>query len=420
MVHFPLPCLITGEYVLEHLEARLTLHRVHTAKRTSKATTKQASMSQSARSVSLSHAFSFQVSPHGYFVDDYDDSMIPWSQVPACILQMFPIFLVFFGCGKHSNFRPGVEVRAANLQNAGEFGCENQSLYAAPAFRFSGVQMPGHFVAVDRRWVLVFPGFFMVFFGPGFFNIWNTMRRSWNIMMDPSSRRQKAVVLGIRGTTTLSDALTDAVGEATEATNHSCWMFTASWRFLNFLDRLRGRCPLLRGHLAGWKMLRSTGSQSNAGAPWIWMTEGLAFLTFIAIDDQKHWHSWLVWWVDVLFLNGNLLRFASLTYFFVYQVLEASAKAVIEKTRPALEEALKETGRWGLVMRLPSGAPVIDFQRCWVPRNLELLVFPMHPSACSFPPFLFGCGCCCFATTACTRCTGAVTLSWSQFVSVCA
>lgn len=55
--------------------------------------------------------------------------------------------------------KPGVEVRAANLQNA-------------------GVQMPGHFVAVDRR--------------------------------------QKAVVLGIRGTTTLSDALTDAVGEATE------------------------------------------------------------------------------------------------------------------------------------------------------------------------------------------------------------
>lgn len=30
-------------------------------------------------------------------------------------------------------------------------------------------------------------------------------------------RRQQAVVLGIRGTTTLSDALTDAVGEATEA-----------------------------------------------------------------------------------------------------------------------------------------------------------------------------------------------------------
>lgn len=29
----------------------------------------------------------------------------------------------------------------------------------------------------------------------------------------------KAVVLGIRGTTTLSDALTDAVGEATEETS---------------------------------------------------------------------------------------------------------------------------------------------------------------------------------------------------------
>ena len=35
---------------------------------------------------------------------------------------------------------------------------------------------------------------------------------------EPVCRRQKAVVLGIRGTTTLSDALTDAVGEATEAT----------------------------------------------------------------------------------------------------------------------------------------------------------------------------------------------------------
>jgi len=41
-------------------------------------------------------------------------------------------------------------------------------------------------------------------------------------MTGPFSRRQKAVVLGIRGTTTLSDALTDAVGEATEAMNHSC------------------------------------------------------------------------------------------------------------------------------------------------------------------------------------------------------
>eukprot|EP00434_Breviolum_minutum_P020525 symbB.v1.2.018098.t1/scaffold1432.1/size120878/2 len=55
--------------------------------------------------------------------------------------------------------KPGVEVKAANLQT-------------------TGVQLPGHFVAVDRT--------------------------------------MKAVVLGIRGTTTLSDALTDAVGEATE------------------------------------------------------------------------------------------------------------------------------------------------------------------------------------------------------------
>jgi len=55
--------------------------------------------------------------------------------------------------------KPGVEVKAANLQK-------------------TGVQLPGHFVAVDRT--------------------------------------MKAVVLGIRGTTTLSDALTDAVGEATE------------------------------------------------------------------------------------------------------------------------------------------------------------------------------------------------------------
>ena len=62
----------------------------------------------------------------------------------------------FFGCGKHSNFRPGVEVRAANLQNAGRFGCGNRSSFA---FRFAtGVQMPGHFVAVDRRWVLGDPG----------------------------------------------------------------------------------------------------------------------------------------------------------------------------------------------------------------------------------------------------------------------
>ena len=55
--------------------------------------------------------------------------------------------------------KPGVEVRVAHL----------------PA---KGVQMPGHFVAVDRT--------------------------------------KKEVVLGIRGTTTLSDALTDAVGEATQ------------------------------------------------------------------------------------------------------------------------------------------------------------------------------------------------------------
>ena len=48
-----------------------------------------------------------------------------------------------------------------------------------------------------------------------------TFGTSWD-MTGPFSRRQKAVVLGIRGTTTLSDALTDAVGEATEVTNHSC------------------------------------------------------------------------------------------------------------------------------------------------------------------------------------------------------
>ena len=91
-------------YIINHVyvfEPRLTLRRVHTAKRTSKGTTKQASMSQSARSFSLSHAWVsvqivqklveviVQVSPHGCFVDD---SWTPQSLVLACSLQMFLIF----------------------------------------------------------------------------------------------------------------------------------------------------------------------------------------------------------------------------------------------------------------------------------------------------------------------------------------
>ena len=91
------------------------------------------------------------------------------------------------------------------------------------------------------------------------------------------------------------------------------------------------------------------------------------------------------WWLDVLFLHDDLL----LCHTGVYQVLEASAKAVIEKTRPALEEALRETGvllGFGHVVGWPA---VRIFKNAESPRNLEILVFPMHPKALSFPAFLF-------------------------------
>ena len=219
MFHF-YPFLHNHLYVFE---PRLTLRRVHTAKRTSKGTTKQASMSQSARSFSLSHAWvsvqklvevSVQVSPHGCFVDD---SWTPQSLVLACSLQMFVIFpCVTQISGPGWKCAPQTFKMQASLA-VGTGHC----LQLLPSASPQGFKCP----ATLLRWT---GDGSRVILGDGFL----TFGTSWN-MTGPFSRRQKAVVLGIRGTTTLSDALTDAVGEATEAMNHSCWMlFTGSWKFL--------------------------------------------------------------------------------------------------------------------------------------------------------------------------------------------
>lgn len=76
-----------------------------------------------------------------------------------------------------------------------------------PCPKCSGVQMPGHFVAVDRS------------------------RLQWCVRCVCRSRKQ--VVLGIRGTTTLSDALTDAVGEAIQVRGSD--FAQNPWRWLDAL-----------------------------------------------------------------------------------------------------------------------------------------------------------------------------------------
>lgn len=188
-------------------------------------------------------------------------------------------------------------------------------------------------------------------------------------------------------------------------------------------------CIATWGDLAGWKMLRSTCSQSNAGAPWFWMTKGLEFLTFIVIDVCT-WSEISDCWLLLIgglmfcFLHGKKCCFDVLAVLEFKkkcwrQVPKLSSKRHAQHWKKPWE---RQACCWVLVMCLASGSPVIDFQRCRVPKkfgNLRELyiVFPMHPNACSFPVSLFLMG---LLLLLCHdsmhRSTGAVTLSLSQFM----
>lgn len=135
-------------------------------------------------------------------------------------------------------------------------GCVCVCCYFAIGVTTVGVQLPGHFVAVDRSQKPLCFGSMME---PPLRCM--TVRCNKTFLV---ARTMKAVVLGIRGTTTLSDALTDAVGEATEETSLELHLLSTHWANRFIVHESHWTSGVF---VVGSKMPWSTCSQSNAGAP---------------------------------------------------------------------------------------------------------------------------------------------------------